>query len=64
MIAVVLATLAAGCAFVIAYGSYHNQFMDTRTPRRLALRTAVTTFLFFLTAALLLPWLFSQMATR
>ncbi len=22
--------LAAACAFVISYGAYHNQFMDTR----------------------------------
>ena len=40
--------LAALCAFVISYSSYHNQFMDTRKPADLAIRSAITTFFVFL----------------
>jgi threonine/homoserine/homoserine lactone efflux protein len=61
VIGVLFAVLAAACAFVIAYSSYQNQFMDTRTPKRLALHTAGVTFLFFLVAAVALPWIFGAL---
>jgi hypothetical protein len=54
----VVGTIAAACAFVVSYGSYQNQFMDTRTPRRLALQTAGATFVFFFLACVALPWVF------
>jgi hypothetical protein len=49
--------IAAVCAYVISYGSYQNQFMDSRSAPRLALQTAGSTFLFFFLACLALPWL-------
>jgi len=55
----VVGTIASTCAFVVSYGSYQNQFMDTRTPKRLALQTAVATFVFFFLAVVALPWVFS-----
>jgi uncharacterized sodium:solute symporter family permease YidK len=55
---VIAATLASSCAFVISYASYKNQFMDSRTPMRLALHSAAVTFVFFLVASLAAPWLF------
>ena len=58
IVGVVLAALAAACAFVISLGSYQGQFMDTRTPMRLALRSALTAFVFFLAAAAVIPWVF------
>ena len=47
--------VAAVCAYVISYGSYQNQFMDSRSAPRLALQTAATTFLFFFLVCLALP---------
>ena len=35
-----------------------NQFMDTNKPLRLALRTAIATFLFFVAMTAALPWVF------
>lgn len=61
VIGLIFALLAGACAFVIAYGSYQNQFMDTRTPKRLALHTAGVTFLFFFVATVALPWIFSAL---
>ena len=54
-------TIAGTCAFVVSFGSYQNQFMDTRTPRRLALQTAIVTFLFFFLAAIALPVVFGSL---
>ncbi len=60
-IGLIFGALASACAFVISYGSYHNQFMDTRTPMRLALHTAGVTFVFFFVACTLLPWVFGML---
>jgi hypothetical protein len=57
VVSVGVGAIAAACAYVISYGSYQNQFMDSRSAPRLALQTAGTTFLFFFVACLALPWL-------
>jgi H+/Cl- antiporter ClcA len=49
--------LAAACAFLISYGEYQRHFPDRAKPIRMALQTAFVTFLFFLIASLVLPWL-------
>jgi hypothetical protein len=61
LVALLFGLLAGACAFVISYGSYQNQFMDTRMPRRLALQTAGVTFLFFFAATVALPLIFSAL---
>ena len=56
--------LAAACAFVIAYGEYQHHFPDRLRPIRMALQTALITFLFFLAASFLLPWLLTSIGTH
>ena len=57
LISLGVGAIAALCAYVVSYGSYQNQFMDSRSAPRLALQTAATTFVFFFLACLALPWL-------
>ncbi len=50
--------LAGSAAFVIAYAEYRRRFLDEGSrPFRMAMRTGVVTFLFFLVASILLPWI-------
>ncbi len=56
VIGVVFGALAAACAFVISYSSYHGQFMDTRKPGQLALRSAISAFLLFFLLSGLATW--------
>ena len=58
ILSVMVSVFAAVCAFVISYGHYQHQFMDTYKPMRLALQAAAVTFLFFMAATAALPWVF------
>jgi H+/Cl- antiporter ClcA len=51
--------LAAACAFVISFAEYQRHFPGKAKPIRMALQTALVTFLFFLIASLTFPWLLS-----
>ena len=53
----VFGALAAACAFLISYDEYRRHFPDRTKPLRMALQMAVVTFVFFLLASLMLPWL-------
>lgn len=54
---VLFGALAAVCAYVIAYHEYRQRMLRPhQNPRRMALDTAVVTFLFFTGAAALLAW--------
>jgi len=64
VIGAVFGGLAAGCAFVISYGSYHGQFMDTRKPGQLALQSAITAFFVFFFLSGLATWAFRALALR
>ena len=64
VIGVVFGALAAACAFVISYSSYHGQFMDTRKPGQLALQSALTAFIAFFLLAGLSTWAFRVFAFR
>ncbi|MGE5360394.1 MAG: hypothetical protein ACM3NQ_15365 [Bacteroidales bacterium] len=47
--------LAAGCAYVISYSEHRRRFLNPgQSARRMALETAVVTFIFFFVAALVL----------
>ncbi len=47
--------LAAACAYVISYSEHRRRFLNPgQSARRLALDTAVVTFIFFFVAALVL----------
>ncbi len=49
--------LAAACAYIISYTELRRRFLrPDQNPRRMALHTAVVTFLFFMTAALVLAF--------
>lgn len=53
IIGAVFGVLAAACAFVITFGQYHNQFMDSRKHWDLAFHAAMTAFIaFFLLSGL------------
>jgi hypothetical protein len=50
--------LAGTAAFVISYAEYRRRFLEEGSrPVRLAMRSAVVTFLFFLVASIVLPWI-------
>ncbi len=54
-IGTVFGALAAGCAYVISYTELRRRFLrPDQNPRRMALQTAVVTFVFFMVAALVL----------
>jgi hypothetical protein len=57
VIGVLFGSLAAACAFVIAYAEYARHFPGKARPVRMALQTALVALAFFLLASLLLPWL-------
>jgi hypothetical protein len=57
IIGVLFGSLAAACAFVIAYAEYERHFPGRARPLRMALQAALVTFAFFVLASLLLPWL-------
>ncbi len=49
--------LAAACAYVITYAELRRRFLrPDQNPRRMALQTAVVTFVFFVVAALVLSF--------
>lgn len=45
--------LAAVMAYLITYEEYTHHFADTKEPKRLAMRTAIFAFTFFLSIAIL-----------
>jgi hypothetical protein len=58
VVGAVFGVLAAACAFVIAFGQYHNQFMDTGKPIQLALHAAMTAFIVFFVLSGAATWAF------
>jgi H+/Cl- antiporter ClcA len=62
-IGVVFGLLAAVCAYVIAYSEYRRNWTFTGSAVRMALGTALVTFVIFFLAGLLLPFLFEQLAS-
>jgi hypothetical protein len=64
MLGLVFGALAGACAFVIAYSEYRRNWSFTGSAVRMALRSAVVTFLFFFFATLLLPQVFLVLAGR
>jgi H+/Cl- antiporter ClcA len=56
-IGVLFGSLAAACAYVISYHELRQRRLHPRqNPARMALGTAVTTFVFFLVASAVLAW--------
>jgi hypothetical protein len=58
VVGAVFGVLAAACAFVISYGQYHNQFMDTGKPIQLAWQAARTAFIVFFLLGGVATWAF------
>ena len=58
VVGAVFGVLAALCAFVISYGQYHNQFMDTGKPVQLATQAAMTAFIAFFLLTGVATWAF------
>jgi hypothetical protein len=59
-IGAVFGALAAGCAYVISYNEYRQRMLRLdQNPRRMALQTAVVTFVFMLVAAVVLSFVLS-----
>lgn len=53
VVGAVFGVLAAACAFVITFGQYRNQFMDSRKHWDMAFHAAMTAFIaFFLLSGL------------
>jgi hypothetical protein len=50
--------LAGACAYVISYGEYKRNWSFRGSAAKMALRSALVTFLFFFLAALALPLIF------
>lgn len=64
VVGAVFGVLAAACAFVIAFGQYHNQFMDTGKPIQLALQAAMTAFIVFFLLSGVATWAFRWALSR
>ena len=59
-IGAVFGALAAACAYVISYNEYRQRMLRLdQNPRRMALQTAVVTFVFMLVAAVVLSFVLS-----
>jgi hypothetical protein len=59
-IGAVFGLLAAACAYVISYNEYRQRMLRLdQNPRRMALQTAVATFVFMLLAAVVLSFVLS-----
>jgi hypothetical protein len=59
-IGAVFGLLAAACAYVISYNEYRQRMLRLdQNPRKMALQTAVATFLFMLLAAVVLSFVLS-----
>jgi hypothetical protein len=59
-IGAIFATLAAACAYLIAYNEYRQRMLRIdQNPHRMAMQTAVATFLFMLVAAVVLSFVLS-----
>ena len=56
--------LAAAGAFVITFGQYHNQFMDSRKHWELAFHAAMTAFIAFFVLAGAGTWAFRWVMSR
>ncbi len=57
MIGTVFGVLAAACAYLISYAELRRRFLrPDQNPRRMAMQTAIVTFLFFIIAALVLSF--------
>jgi uncharacterized membrane protein YbhN (UPF0104 family) len=53
----VFGALAAACAYVISYSEHRRRFLrPDQNPRRMALETAIVTFVFFIVAAIVLSF--------
>ena len=59
-IGAVFGLLAAACAYVISYNEYRQRMLRLdQNPRKMALQTAVATFVFMLLAAVILSFVLS-----
>ena len=59
-IGAVFGLLAAACAYVISYNEYRQRMLRLdQNPRKMALQTAVATFVFMLLAAVVLSFVLS-----
>jgi hypothetical protein len=61
VVGVTLAPLAAIMAYIITYQEYQHHYPDSGTPRRMALQTAVYTFVFFVILSLAAGWVLGMM---
>ena len=59
-IGAVFGLLASACAYVISYNEYRQRMLRVdQNPRKMALQTAVATFVFMLLAAIILSFVLS-----
>ena len=59
-IGAIFGALAAACAYVIAYNEYRQRMLRVdQNPRRMALQTAIATFVFMMLAAIVLSFVLS-----
>ena len=62
-IGAIFGALAASCAYVISYNEYRQRMLRVdQNPRRLALQTAIATFVFMMLAAIVLSFVLSPEA--
>jgi hypothetical protein len=59
-IGLIFGLIAGACAFVIAYSEYRRNWAFHGNAGLAALRTAIVTFLLFLAAGIVLPWVFRR----
>lgn len=52
--------LGAVMAYLITYNEYLHHYPDKREPRRIALRTGIFTFIFFVALSTLLAYIFAK----
>ena len=59
-IGAIFGALAAACAYVISYNEYRQRMLRVdQNPRRMALQTAIATFVFMMLAAVVLSFVLS-----
>lgn len=62
VLGVTFGVLAAACAFAITYGEYKRNWSFRGSAVKMALRSALVTFVFFFLAAIALGYVFRMLA--
>ena len=58
LVGLIFGSLGAVMAYLITYSEWIHHYPDKKRPRKMALETAIFTFIFFMAITLLVGWFF------